>query len=218
MNHRKSILTLICLALCFNSFAKKRIHKIDSTDYSNTRLRYFFIEPISLIDIYNKSSLRLGTEYSISKRYAAGATVGAYGSGYYACKLEMKRYFAFRAKQRYYVSLQYFYKHTDLTVNDVSRTLPKGSPGYDINYKVNRYASFMNINTGIVTFHRHHFIFDGYMGIGIRYHSVTVEGLTPAQDEDRFFYHDSVIDKYTNGNDEGWRLNLSLGVRFGFRY
>ena len=218
MNIYKGTLLIICTLLCTAAFGKKHIHKTDTTDYTNLRLRYFFIEPISLIDVYNGSSIRLGTEYSINKHYAANVTLGTYWGTYYLLKLEMKRYVAFRGKERYYLSLQYFYKHTDLGVVDNSKTIPKGSPGYDINYNVNKYASFINVNAGLITFHKHHIIIDGYCGVGLRYHTVTLEHITPAQADDRYHSSESAIDDFTNNNDKGFRLNISLGMRFGFRY
>lgn len=103
MNIRLFILVVPVLCISVAAQAKKKQHKRDATNYSKTQLRYFFIEPVALIDVYNMPSVRLGGEYNFGKRYAVNATIGTYDFNKYFCwKLEAKRYFRPHRKERYY--------------------------------------------------------------------------------------------------------------------
>ena len=234
MKRRLFILTILVFTTCIHADGKGFL--TESPDSSNRagskgdtvskkkskslhgHLHYSFIEPASLIDFYNGYSLRLGTEYAINRRYAMNATIGTYFNSSYIFKLELRRYFYYEKHERRYVSLLYSYKHTNLPVNDISDTLPKGSPHYDINYRVDKFVTVGDVHVGIIKGHKHHIIIDEYVGLGVRYRSVRLEDITPYEADHRYHHNEGVVDGYTNDFARAFRVNFSLGIRIGYRW
>ena len=211
MKYFRYILLLPLLLSVTSSFAKK--HKADTTNYTNMRLYSIFIEPLALIDVYNSPSIRLGTEYSLSRHYSIVPTLGVYHNGG-MIKLEAKKYFSFNHKHHHYISLEYFYKATEYHVKDsIQAPMP-----YNRKYVVDKYANALAFKTGIVTFSRHHFVTDAYLGLGIRYHDVILNGITPYEANNRYRHSQSFIDRNTNSAGKNIVPDITLGICLGFRY
>lgn len=192
----------------------------DTTNYSMKLMNTIFIEPIALIDGYNGSSLRIGTEYSFNRRYTVTATVGTYFSmPYYMLKLEAKRYFDFNADERYYLSLQYFYKHNNHILHDyIPDSLDRNKHIEDVTYHIEKFATGISLNGGYVKFHKHGLIIEGYTGIGMRYRVGNLHDITHDKQELLFHYHEDTAGNFTDSPGTGWIFEILLGMRIGWRY
>ena len=218
MRFRQYMSIILFLSLHFPLFVQKL--RGEYPDYSMEQVQTIFIEPFALIDIYNSPSIRIGTEYPLNRFYTFTATLGTYGSiASTAIKLEAKRYFNFDYNRRYYLSLQYFYKHANYGVSDyLPDSIDRSKSIKDIDYRVDKFATGISINGGMMGFHKHRIVVEGYVGVGLRYRSAALEDITHDKQELLYHYHESIIDNATNSPGAYWAPEILLGMRIGWRY
>lgn len=176
------------------------------------------IAPLSLLDFYNGSCYKLGTEIRLSKSLYLSLDAGSYFPNFNSLKNVKGGNLDFRIKYRLphsnsLISLGYFYKKQSFEYHDAYEEQPdvpitvytrKNIHCFNINYE---YRAAQLFRKGYI---------DVFAGIGLRFRNVKSSFET---------HHD--FDKLVEGGDsqtlyfvlipgETTWLNLNFGLRFGF--
>lgn len=210
----------ILLAILFGAITQhipaQGMPSIIDSNLKDLRLKTIFIEPLSLID----QSFRFGTEHRLCGTWALVGTGGFYYNNArgWMVKSELKKYVGTnKGGVSTYFSLEYFYKQV---VNHASDSITS-MPGYRTDYVTNAYVTAGRIKYGAVTTLFHHLVIEWYAGAGLRYRNV-LSTLTHDQYDHIYYNVDSELIKeearYANAPAKAIRPDLTLGIRFGFRY
>ena len=176
-----------------------------------------FIEPTSLMDIYNGSCLKIGTQYYLGKRWAAYGVGGIYQHGTYG-KAGIKLFLNHPRED--YISCSFYLKHLTRTITDNRRQFDTGRgyvEGNEYAYSILKRGWGVNIEMGEQASGRY-FTFEYFGGIGLRSRTVT-SSIGDSVYATLYHYHESIIENLTNGPSYREILpTLSCGIRLGIVY
>jgi hypothetical protein len=201
-------------------FADDKLHHksfVLPDSFSNDNLiRSVFIEPISLIDIANGQSVRIGAEYPIYRKWAASATGGVYFGNKqgWMMKAEIKKYIHTPFYGRRYLAVEYAYRHTVYDQTDSIRI----APDYERNYMISKFVTGIRFKFGELQVLAHHLVFEYYFGGGVRYRAASSSLTKNEYDNIDYNTDGSIIYPYTSGISHAIRPDITVGIRFGIRY
>ncbi len=190
------------------------------TDSSTTHApaNFVFIEPLSLIDVSNGGSFRLGIERRIAHLWSLSGTAGLYfgGRNGWMAKAEAKRYLYIfdNPGRKEYISAEYFYKHDTYPQSD---SIIMGNH-YLADYTISKYITGIRLKYGVIHTLVRGLTIDSYIGAGIRYRNAT-STLTPDQYAHINYETDGgFIYPYSSAISKSIRPDITLGILFGIRY
>jgi hypothetical protein len=211
----KSLL-LSCFALLFCSHAF-------SQEYSDGKLSVS-VAPLSLIDIFDGASYRLGAEAKIYSHWAIAVEAGGYlkylpvakmNPEGYVVKPCLKFYFTPEASGKY-IAFEYQYKDQRYDVKD---SLEVNDFRFEKQYQMKRKMNCFSLKYGQVEDLGEHFFIEWYAGIGIRYMN-SRSSLTREEE-------DAILDGEENGSTMTKNLvriigdlvypNFIVGMKIGLR-
>ncbi len=209
-----SLLRLSILAVLFSA-AFVNTAKADSIPH---RKRVSLqIAPLALIDFYNGSSYKLGTEIRLSRRFYVSVDFGGYFPNFNGLKNMKGGNVDFRIKYRFpnsnsSISIQYFYKKQSFEYHDAYEE----EPDVPIVVYTRKQVNCINVNYENKILDQKWGYINMFAGLGIRFRDVRSSFET---------HHD--FDKLVEGGDsqslyfvlipgQNTWLNLNAGVRLGF--
>lgn len=201
------LIALICSAHCTRAQ--------DSTLVTAAQFK-IFIEPVSLIDIYDGPCVRLGAEVPLFRRFSCIGTYGMYGDGYYV-KGGIKRY----QKKDFgsYFELCAFYKNNTRTVHDNVENFPgSNSPqvGAVCDYTVARNVWGINAEIGAVIWYWRHWTLDGYGGAGVRFRNIATS-ISDSLQQTLYDYNEGSVARVSySPTHNQTSITLTAGIRFGY--
>lgn len=180
------------------------------------------IAPLSLLDIYSGTSVRVGVEYKLKKNFALYNEIGTYipnANGMHnnyggLVKIEFKTYLN-RDWQTSgsYISAELFYKHQSYYTYDSIYSPMK----YNKDYYVAKDVGCFTIKYGFLKVLKYNFVIDGFVGLGARQRFITN---TLTSDENKNIMSDNDYNTNIAKNQAGtytW-LNFDAGIKIGYRF
>lgn len=181
----------------------------------------FKLAPLSLIDPYSGSSIRIGTEYKLKGRTSLYNEIGTYFPSFNGLKnnngiilkTEFKFYFNHDAMTSgSYISGELFYKYQSFSTWDTIQI----KPDYRQEYTVSKNVECFTIKFGAMEVYKNHLIFDFFIGAGVRVKQIKN---TLTTDENN---------KIQSDGDYGTNLaigmagqsvypNIDMGIKIGYR-
>ena len=137
-----------------------------------------FIEPLSILPTYSGSSLRVGTEYKLKKKWSMYNELGYYvnyinEANYpkrvkgYTTKIELKHYrINVNQASGRYISLEFFLKNQNYIATD---TIHNGLIRYGKEYSVSKNVEALSIKYGKLKVYKFGLVIDSYIGVGVRF-------------------------------------------------
>lgn len=175
------------------------------------------IAPLSLLDFYNGSCFKLGTEIRLSNSMYFSVDGGAYLRNFNSLKNMKGGNLDLRLKYRFpdsnsLISINYFYKKQSFEYHDAYEE----QPDVPITVFTRKTIHCINLNYEHKFIDEYPWYITGYAGLGVRFRNVKSSFET---------HHD--FDRLVKGGDsqtlyfvlipgENTWLNLNFGLRFGF--
>jgi len=184
------------------------------------------LAPLSLIDPYSGPSLRMGLEFKLKGNIAGYVECGGYfpqvSSNYAVAannglinKVELKYY---TNKEGMcggdYFSIELFNKYQSYTANDSFLTT---KPVYAKSYQVYKDVTCLTFKYGYTKQWRKHFVFDSFVGLGIRHHTSS-NTLTTYENDHIESIGDYGLNVSENRAGSYWFPNIDFGVKVGYRF
>lgn len=180
------------------------------------------IAPLSLLDIYSGTSVRVGVEYKLKKNFALYNEVGTYipnANGMQnnyggLVKIEFKTYLnrGWQTSGSYF-SAELFYKYQSYYTYDSIYSPPK----YSKDYYVAKDVGCFTLKYGFLKVLQHNLVIDGFFGLGVRQRFVTN---TLTSDENKNILPDNPYNTNRAKNQAGiytW-LNMDAGIKIGYSF
>lgn len=218
-------LVLTCIGL---SSAAQQNDKSDSVEKNKLSIE---LSPLSLLDVYDASSLRIGVEANLYKNlsvYIEGSQYFLINNNFFnlegrmsnvkgnIIKGEIKYYLNQYSEWHGYLSIQGFYKKQSFDWQDSIHL----TPAYLTTFREFKSVYAFDVKYGQQRIYKKRFIFEWYIGIGVRFKDVT-STLTPAQQGSLQYSDDNQWDSDLLGdiaNPIGKSIvpDLDLGIRIGY--
>lgn len=199
--------------------------KTDKTDFYSTHKPFgLFIEPTALISLYNSGAARFGVEIPVMHDVGLVYTNCLYTNGY-GFKAAIKIYddvemvtpkpgFLRVADQRFYASLEYYYKAYSYENSDSV----KGSSNGLRYYHVEKFATTVSVQVGVITTSGGGLYYDWYVGLGMRVKTVNND-LKDGESDNFYHWHEGFVTGFTDSKAfKQVGPHISLGLRVGWRY
>ena len=177
------------------------------------------VAPLALLDTYGGSSYRGGTEFKLFNNFSFALECGSYFRNIngltnirgYTIKSELKFYLDRNEKNTgRYFSMEYFYKRQNYNFTDSFQ----GPTTYFKTYNINKYITALTIKYGVLEVSKKGFLFDAFVGLGIRFRNVTTN-LNNGEEEKCL--EDSQITYFENTTFYKIVPNIDLGIKIGYR-
>lgn len=200
-----------------------------SFSQENNKKLFVTIAPLSLIDINDGSSVRLGLEKQVFNRLFAHVETGFYLGNLKLYKINPRghifkagidysiKYEKYGDEEKYnYVGFEYQYKDQDFEFVD---SLEINSVRFEKQYPINRKMNCFSIKYGTKIVSAKLF-FDLYVGLGIRYmnssSNLTEEEVNGLIRDDGSGYNQ--IDSFNASTGKFTTPNFILGFKFGYSF
>ena len=178
-----------------------------------------FIEPLAAIDNSNGMSVRAGAEHRFSHHWSLSATGGAYFEKGYIVRTELK-WLEPADNGLYFISLEYEYLNHAHTYKDWYKKYDSAS-GHDeedltrpVNYTMDKQIHQINLKYGRQEFWKHHWWFESYVGVGIRF-KTAARDIAYVELDKLYHYHESAIRNISSQEGYFVTFALSIGIKFG---
>jgi hypothetical protein len=210
-------LVIILLLLCITTFAGER----DSININDPR---FIIKTpvLSYIDFVGGLSYRIGVEIKIHRNISTSLEAGKYfcydndhrkGE---IIRTELKYYGNDHECTGNYFSVEYLYKN--VTFNFVDSFAIPAQPRYEKEYKLHKEISCLTFKYGELSSFYKRFIFEWYVGAGLRFYSSAYNDLSA--DENRYVLtgegHGDIIGNAIRYVGRHLIPNLNAGIKIGY--
>ncbi len=183
------------------------------------------ITPFSLVDSYNGSSLRLGSEIKLKNNFAIYSELGTFfphslinsfwfrkNSGI-LIKGELKRYLnKKKITSGLYNSIELFYKYQSYTTTDTINI----KPNYPKDYKVYKNVYCATLKFGELVVYKSGLVMDLSVGLGVRF-KFSKSTLTTEENNNILGEGDNATNIITNKAGEYIYPNFVIGIKFGYR-
>ncbi|WP_298140649.1 hypothetical protein [Flavobacterium sp.] len=217
----KKIALFIFLLFTFCTYAQKQ----NNTYNSDSKLNVF-IAPLPLIDVFDGSSIRLGVDFKVNRKFRAAIESGTYFSTIDAYKInprgfiikpeiKFKVYENDHSKQ--FIGIEYQYKEQSYDFKD-SISVVEGV-NYEMQYKINRKMNCISLKCISLQNLSEKITFEYFFGIGIRF----LRSKNNLSDEE----NDGILDDEIHGGTQAEyqirpigkinTVNLIAGIRFGYK-
>lgn len=223
-NNPKNVSTLkssVVLLLLFNLFFSKALSQSFDKIESKISLKF---APFALLDVYNGSSLRFGTEIKLKNNYAIYSELGTFlphsfinskwlrtNSGIIA-KGELKRYLnKEKIATGLYTSIELFYKYQSFATTDTISIQPVYQKDYTV-YK-NVYCATLKLGEQVVD--KSGFLMDLSFGLGVRIKDAT-STLTAIENNNILGQGDNSTNLIMNRAGTFIYPNFFFGVKVGY--
>jgi hypothetical protein len=183
------------------------------------------IAPLSLLDTYNGSSVKLGSEFKLKNNYAVYSELGTFLPRSFVnarwlrknngiiVKGELKRY---RNKEKktggLYNSIELFYKYQSYGTSDTINI----SPVYPKDYAVYKNVYCATVKFGKLIVAQNGLLADFSIGIGVRFKTAT-STLTAVENDNILGEGDNSTNILINRAGMFIYPNFSFGVKIGYR-
>lgn len=203
----------LCFLICFICFANTA--QVDSVP--NRKRVSLQIAPLALIDFYNGSTYKIGTEIRLSRNICISADLGGYFPSFNGLKNMKGGNVDFRIKYRFpnsnsCISVNYFYKKQSFEYHDSY----KEEPDVPITVYTRKQVNCINVNYENKILDDKWGYINVFAGLGVRFRNVRSTFET---------HHD--FDRLVKGGDsqslyfilipgQNTWLNFNAGLRLGF--
>ena len=184
------------------------------------------VSPLALMDLWTGPSYRGGAEFKVYKNFS----IAFEGGKYFPNALELfinNQGFTINTELKYYierkntntgayVSLEYFYKEQNYNFYDsfYGKHLSPliDGPTYFKTFNVSKYVTALTAKIGGMAVSKYNFVFDGYIGLGIRF-----KNAISSLDKDDKPKDDSESLSVINWFGKLILPNFELGVKIGYK-
>lgn len=177
---------------------------------------------LSYIDIFGGLSYRLGTEFNIYKNITGGVEFGKYFS-YQSenrkggiLRAEIKLYRNNKKRAGDFFSVEYLYKNT--TFNFVDSFAVPAKPRYQKEYEIHKEISCLTLKWGNLSVYKKRFVYEWYLGVGVRYYSRAYNNLTNEENEHILVGegHGDLVGHAIRLVGKRFTPNLNAGIKIGY--
>ncbi|WP_196887386.1 hypothetical protein [Aureivirga sp. CE67] len=212
--------------MMFSIFITSQLYAQEEEDFDNPRMMVK-LSPLSLIDIFDNPSLRLGSEINVYKNVSLEIEAGTYFKDIYVHKLNGEGYLFKPSIKLYtykgtdersdkcmsYLSLEYMNKFQRYNVKD---SISINGYDYQKKYQLRRKVDAFSLKAGTVYIFKKRFVLEFYGGVGIRFSStksdisqIELDNIIPEFDE-------STPDTYAKNIGNCSSINMILGIKVGY--
>ncbi len=193
----------------------------DTLQYKKIILK---VVPLNFIDKFSFQTAQVGFEFIFSSRYSADFSYGhVFGVDFYnhsggngfKARSEIRRYTStyFNGNRNTYFALEGFFYKIDYSSNS-DFTNYEDSTIYNEDYVINKNVWGINFTYGIQTNITKRFIFNTYIGIGIRIKDV--QHINRTRPEDSFYSVDLLAVNVRDKQGNYATPNLTAGFKIGY--